>query len=127
MPNLPKLGLDDQVLIAPEAVLTRKVIMRNGSPVIQVLIRWCNLSSGRSHFGGLGLYQKSVSRFPTRRYMLRYSDQFGDILEAVVTTDENNVDPKVPESARRSCADPTPIFDGANCHFRSTLACLALW
>ncbi|CAK9178278.1 unnamed protein product [Ilex paraguariensis] len=59
----------------------------------------------------------------------RYFDQFGEILEAVVITDKNTgrskgygfVTFQDPESARRACADPTPIIDGrrANCNLAS--------
>ncbi|KAF5955853.1 hypothetical protein HYC85_008709 [Camellia sinensis] len=59
----------------------------------------------------------------------RYFDQFGEILEAVVITDKNTgrskgygfVTFRDPESARRACADPTPIIDGrrANCNLAS--------
>ncbi|CAI9115305.1 OLC1v1016171C1 [Oldenlandia corymbosa var. corymbosa] len=61
--------------------------------------------------------------------MRRYFEQFGDILEAVVITDKNTgrskgygfVTFRDPESARRACADPTPIIDGrrANCNLAS--------
>ncbi|CAI0381541.1 unnamed protein product [Linum tenue] len=61
--------------------------------------------------------------------MRRYFDQFGDILEAVVITDKNTgrskgygfVTFRDPESARRACADPTPVIDGrrANCNLAS--------
>ncbi|CAI9775488.1 unnamed protein product [Fraxinus pennsylvanica] len=61
--------------------------------------------------------------------MRRYFEQFGEILEAVVITDKNTGRSKGygfvtfwdPESARRACADPTPIIDGrrANCNLAS--------
>ncbi|XP_057776477.1 uncharacterized protein LOC130995262 isoform X1 [Salvia miltiorrhiza] len=61
--------------------------------------------------------------------MMRYFEQFGEILEAVVITDKNTgrskgygfVTFRDPESARRACADPTPIIDGrrANCNLAS--------
>ncbi|KAL6956453.1 hypothetical protein U1Q18_045327 [Sarracenia purpurea var. burkii] len=61
--------------------------------------------------------------------MRRYFDQFGEILEAVVITDKHTgrskgygfVTFRDPESARRACADPTPIIDGrrANCNLAS--------
>ncbi|KAG9151274.1 hypothetical protein Leryth_002821 [Lithospermum erythrorhizon] len=61
--------------------------------------------------------------------MRRYFEQFGDILEAVVITDKNSgrskgygfVTFRDPESARRACADPTPMIDGrrANCNLAS--------
>ncbi|KAL7127920.1 hypothetical protein ABFS83_14G282200 [Erythranthe nasuta] len=61
--------------------------------------------------------------------MRRYFEQFGEILEAVVITDKNTgrskgygfVTFRDPESARRACADPTPIIDGrrANCNLAS--------
>nr|GLL37115.1 RNA-binding protein 38 [Ipomoea trifida] len=61
--------------------------------------------------------------------MRRYFEQFGDILEAVVITDKNTgrskgygfVTFRDPESARKACADPTPIIDGrrANCNLAS--------
>ncbi|XP_073053228.1 uncharacterized protein [Primulina eburnea] len=61
--------------------------------------------------------------------MGRYFEQFGEILEAVVIKDNNNgrskgygfVTFREPESARRACADPTPIIDGrrANCNLAS--------
>lgn len=35
IPALPVVGLDGQVLVAPEAVLKRKVLLRNGQHVIQ--------------------------------------------------------------------------------------------
>lgn len=59
----------------------------------------------------------------------RYFQQFGEILEAVVITDKHTgrskgygfVTFREPESARRACADPTPIIDGrrANCNLAS--------
>ncbi|KAL3505519.1 hypothetical protein ACH5RR_035360 [Cinchona calisaya] len=59
----------------------------------------------------------------------RYFDQFGDILEAVVITNKSTgrskgygfVTFRDPESARRACADPTPLIDGrrANCNVAS--------
>lgn len=61
--------------------------------------------------------------------MRRYFDQFGEILEAVVITDKNTgrskgygfVTFRDSESAKRACADPTPIIDGrrANCNLAS--------
>ncbi|KAL1820689.1 hypothetical protein ACET3Z_015558 [Daucus carota] len=55
-----------------------------------------------------------------------YFRQFGEILEAVVITDKNTgrskgygfVTFRDPESAKRACADPSPIIDGrrANCN-----------
>ncbi|XP_020535402.1 RNA-binding protein 24-B isoform X2 [Jatropha curcas] len=61
--------------------------------------------------------------------MRRYFEQFGEILEAVVITDKNTgrskgygfVTFREPESAKRACADPTPIIDGrrANCNLAS--------
>ncbi|CAI9753331.1 unnamed protein product [Fraxinus pennsylvanica] len=61
--------------------------------------------------------------------MRRYFEQFGEILEAVVITDKNTgrskgygfVTFRHPESARRACADPSPIIDGrrANCNLAS--------
>ncbi|KAA3467202.1 RNA-binding 24 [Gossypium australe] len=63
--------------------------------------------------------------------MRRYFEQFGEIVEAVVITDKNtgrskgygfvSVTFRDPESARRACADPTPIIDGrrANCNLAS--------
>ncbi|XP_030951056.1 uncharacterized protein LOC126712634 [Quercus robur] len=61
--------------------------------------------------------------------MRRYFEQFGEILEAVVITDKNSgrskgygfVTFRDPDSARRACADPTPIIDGrrANCNLAS--------
>ncbi|KAA8514709.1 hypothetical protein F0562_017888 [Nyssa sinensis] len=61
--------------------------------------------------------------------MRRYFEQFGEILEAVVITDKNTgrskgygfVTFRDPESARKACADPTPIIDGrrANCNLAS--------
>ncbi|XP_012464010.1 uncharacterized protein LOC105783223 isoform X2 [Gossypium raimondii] len=61
--------------------------------------------------------------------MRRYFEQFGEIVEAVVITDKNTgrskgygfVTFRDPESARRACADPTPIIDGrrANCNLAS--------
>ncbi|XP_010537234.1 PREDICTED: probable RNA-binding protein ARP1 [Tarenaya hassleriana] len=59
----------------------------------------------------------------------RHFEQYGEILEAVVITDKNSgrskgygfVTFRDPESARRACADPTPIIDGrrANCNLAS--------
>ncbi|KAK9285344.1 hypothetical protein L1049_024535 [Liquidambar formosana] len=59
----------------------------------------------------------------------RHFEQFGDILEAVVITDKNTgrskgygfVTFRDPESARRACADPSPVIDGrrANCNLAS--------
>ncbi|GFZ10562.1 RNA-binding (RRM/RBD/RNP motifs) family protein [Actinidia rufa] len=59
----------------------------------------------------------------------RYFDKFGEIFEAVVITDKHTgrskgygfVTFRDPESARRACADPTPIIDGrrANCNLAS--------
>ncbi|XP_073153704.1 uncharacterized protein [Henckelia pumila] len=59
----------------------------------------------------------------------RYFEPFGEILEAVVIKDNNNgrskgygfVTFREPESARRACADPSPIIDGrrANCNLAS--------
>ncbi|KAG8377212.1 hypothetical protein BUALT_Bualt08G0004700 [Buddleja alternifolia] len=59
----------------------------------------------------------------------QYFEQFGEILEAVVIADKNTgrskgygfVTFRDPESARRACADPTPIIDGrrANCNLAS--------
>ncbi|XP_077210449.1 RNA-binding (RRM/RBD/RNP motifs) family protein isoform X2 [Tasmannia lanceolata] len=61
--------------------------------------------------------------------MLRYFKQFGEILEAVVISDKNTgrskgygfVTFRDPESARRACADPSPVIDGrrANCNLAS--------
>ncbi|XP_022874459.1 RNA-binding protein 38-like [Olea europaea var. sylvestris] len=66
----------------------------------------------------------------TQSEILRqHFEQFGEILEAVVITDKNTGRSKGygfvtfwdPESARRACADPTPIIDGrrANCNLAS--------
>ncbi|KAG1364199.1 RNA-binding protein 24-B [Cocos nucifera] len=59
----------------------------------------------------------------------RHFEQFGEILEAVVISDKNTgrskgygfVTFRHPESARRACADPSPIIDGrrANCNLAS--------
>ncbi|WOG91876.1 hypothetical protein DCAR_0311131 [Daucus carota subsp. sativus] len=59
----------------------------------------------------------------------RYFEQFGDIVEAVVITDNNTarsrgygfVTFRDPESAKKACVDPTPIIDGrrANCNLAS--------
>lgn len=56
----------------------------------------------------------------------RHFEPFGDILEAVVITDNNTgrskgygfVTFQDPDAARRACVDPTPIIDGrrANCN-----------
>ncbi|KAJ6815335.1 putative RNA-binding protein ARP1 [Iris pallida] len=61
--------------------------------------------------------------------LLRHFERFGDILEAVVISDKNTgrskgygfVTFRDPESARRACADPSPIIDGrrANCNLAS--------
>ncbi|KAJ8762482.1 hypothetical protein K2173_007921 [Erythroxylum novogranatense] len=61
--------------------------------------------------------------------MRRYFEQFGEILEAVIITDKNTgkskgygfVTFRDPESARRACADPSPMIDGrrANCNIAS--------
>ncbi|XP_068653168.1 uncharacterized protein [Aristolochia californica] len=61
--------------------------------------------------------------------MRRYFEQFGEILEAVVICDKNTgrskgygfVTFRDPESARRACADPSPVIDGrrANCNLAS--------
>nr|XP_019708922.1 RNA-binding protein 24 isoform X1 [Elaeis guineensis] len=69
--------------------------------------------------GGLAWETKSET-------MRRYFEQFGEILEAVVITDKNTgrskgygfVTFRDPESARRSCANPSPVIDGrqANCN-----------
>lgn len=66
----------------------------------------------------------------TRSETLRgHFERFGEILEAVVITDKNSgrskgygfVTFRDPESARRACADPTPIIDGrrTNCNLAS--------
>ncbi|KAE9609476.1 putative RNA recognition motif domain-containing protein [Lupinus albus] len=72
--------------------------------------------------GGLAWETKSEA-------MLRYFQQFGHILEAVVITDKNTalskgygfVTFRDPEAAERACADPAPIIDGrrANCNLAS--------
>ncbi|KAJ9546150.1 hypothetical protein OSB04_025857 [Centaurea solstitialis] len=59
----------------------------------------------------------------------RYFEQFGEILEAVVITDKNTgrskgygfVTFRDPESASKSCVDPSPVIDGrrANCNLAS--------
>lgn len=59
----------------------------------------------------------------------RHFEQYGDILEAVVISDRNTgrskgygfVTFQDPESAKRACADPSPIIDGrrANCNLAS--------
>ncbi|XP_030440686.1 uncharacterized protein LOC115662716 [Syzygium oleosum] len=59
----------------------------------------------------------------------RHFEQFGEILEAVVITDKNSgrskgygfVTFRDPDSARRACADPTPVIDGrrTNCNLAS--------
>ncbi|XP_058073383.1 uncharacterized protein LOC131222357 isoform X2 [Magnolia sinica] len=61
--------------------------------------------------------------------MRRYFEQFGEILEAVVIYDKNTgrskgygfVTFRDPDSARRACADPSPVIDGrrANCNLAS--------
>ncbi|XP_077209781.1 uncharacterized protein LOC143845357 [Tasmannia lanceolata] len=61
--------------------------------------------------------------------MHRYFEPFGEILEAVVISDKNTgrskgygfVTFRDPESARRACADPSPVIDGrrANCNLAS--------
>ncbi|KAL3537605.1 hypothetical protein ACH5RR_000971 [Cinchona calisaya] len=61
MSSLPSVGLDDHILTGPEAVLKRKVIMRNGTPIILVLIRWCNLSPEESTWEDLDFIR---SQFP---------------------------------------------------------------
>lgn len=40
---LPVVDEEDQVIVQPEAILQHRVIIRNGQPVPQVLIRWLNL------------------------------------------------------------------------------------
>ncbi|XP_038984081.1 splicing factor-like protein 1 isoform X1 [Phoenix dactylifera] len=59
----------------------------------------------------------------------RHFEHFGEILEAVVISDKNTgrskgygfVTFRDPESARRACADPSPVIDGrrANCNLAS--------
>ncbi|KAI3757036.1 hypothetical protein L6452_04569 [Arctium lappa] len=61
--------------------------------------------------------------------MHHYFEQFGEILEAVVITDKNTgrskgygfVTFRDPESASKSCVDPSPVIDGrrANCNLAS--------
>ncbi|XP_058070186.1 uncharacterized protein LOC131219189 [Magnolia sinica] len=66
----------------------------------------------------------------TQSEMLRrHFEQFGDIFEAVVISDKNTgrskgygfVTFRDPESARRACADPSPVIDGrrTNCNLAS--------
>lgn len=43
MPALPEMDEEDQVLIKPEAVLQHRIILRNGQPIPQILVRWFNL------------------------------------------------------------------------------------
>ncbi|KAG6499353.1 RNA-binding protein 24-like [Zingiber officinale] len=72
--------------------------------------------------GGLAWETKSET-------LRRHFEQFGDMLEAVVITDKNTgrskgygfVTFRDPESAKRACADPTPVIDGrrANCNLAS--------
>ncbi|XP_071933007.1 uncharacterized protein [Coffea arabica] len=42
-PMLPELDHQDQCLLQPAAILQRRVIMQNGAPVIQYLIKWHQL------------------------------------------------------------------------------------
>lgn len=61
-----------------------------------------------------------------RDAVLRYFEQFGDVLEAVVIADKNTgrskgygfVTFKDPDSAARACQDPSPVIDGrrTNCN-----------
>ncbi|XP_074558810.1 uncharacterized protein LOC141814764 [Curcuma longa] len=72
--------------------------------------------------GGLAWETKSET-------LRRHFEQFGEILEAVVITDKNTgrskgygfVTFRDPESAKRACADPSPVIDGrrANCNLAS--------
>ncbi|RWW19913.1 hypothetical protein GW17_00016010, partial [Ensete ventricosum] len=72
--------------------------------------------------GGLAWETKSET-------LRRHFEQFGEILEAVVITDKNTgrskgygfVTFREPESARRACADPSPVIDRrrANCNLAS--------
>ncbi|XP_038971935.1 RNA-binding protein 24-like [Phoenix dactylifera] len=72
--------------------------------------------------GGLAWETKSET-------LRRYFEKFGEILEAVVITDKNSgrskgygfVTFRDPDSARRACADPSPVIDGrrANCNLAS--------
>ncbi|URE37007.1 hypothetical protein MUK42_15917 [Musa troglodytarum] len=72
--------------------------------------------------GGLAWETKSET-------LRRHFEQFGETLEAVVITDKNTgrskgygfVTFRDPESARRACADPSPVIDGrrANCNLAS--------
>ncbi|WOL12372.1 hypothetical protein Cni_G21138 [Canna indica] len=72
--------------------------------------------------GGLAWETKSET-------LRRHFEQFGEILEAVVITDKNTgrskgygfVTFRDPDSARRACADPSPVIDGrrANCNLAS--------
>ncbi|XP_027155055.1 uncharacterized protein LOC113755200 [Coffea eugenioides] len=41
--TLPEFDNDDQCPLQPEAMLQRRVILRNGQPAIQLLIKWCQL------------------------------------------------------------------------------------
>ncbi|XP_064969496.1 uncharacterized protein LOC103973857 isoform X1 [Musa acuminata AAA Group] len=72
--------------------------------------------------GGLAWETKSET-------LRRHFEQFGEILEAVVITDKNTgrskgygfVTFRQSESAKRACADPSPVIDGrrANCNLAS--------
>ena len=43
--TLPEFDNADQCPRQPEAVLQRRVILHNGQPVIQLLIKWCQLGA----------------------------------------------------------------------------------
>ena len=44
-PTMPEFDMQDQCILEPEAILKRRVILRNDQPVIQYLIKWTNMDS----------------------------------------------------------------------------------
>ncbi|XP_071933080.1 uncharacterized protein [Coffea arabica] len=44
-PTMPEFDMQNQCILEPEAILKRRVILRNDQPVIQYLIKWTNMDS----------------------------------------------------------------------------------
>ncbi|XP_071901187.1 uncharacterized protein [Coffea arabica] len=65
-PKLPKLDEYDQCPLKPEAILKRRVIMREGRPVIQFLIKWNHLSYDEASWEDKTFIENQFPEFQTR-------------------------------------------------------------
>ncbi|XP_071932848.1 uncharacterized protein [Coffea arabica] len=63
--NLPELDTQDQCPMQPEAILSRRVILRNEQPVIQFLIKWSQLEAEEASWEDKSFIERQFPAFQT--------------------------------------------------------------